>query len=132
MRKDVAGIVVGALTVIVGLCAWILPFRPVTQSPIETILAPSPSTLATGDRDHKETASPPSKTVQREELEAVINDPDGYTNVRSGPGIQRKVIGRIVDGEVFYVLSRRGEWWQVKTRDGKHGFMHHSRVKTRE
>jgi uncharacterized protein YgiM (DUF1202 family) len=38
------------------------------------------------------------------ELRAVINDPDGYTNVRSGQGASYGIIARINEGEVFYAI----------------------------
>jgi uncharacterized protein YgiM (DUF1202 family) len=38
------------------------------------------------------------------EVRAVINDPDGYTNVRSGQGASYGIIARINEGEVFYAI----------------------------
>lgn len=60
---------------------------------------------------------------------AVINDPDGYVNIRSGPGTEYGIVARVVDGESFYVISQQGEWWSVRTSSGNQGYMHRSRVK---
>lgn len=63
--------------------------------------------------------------------EAVINDPDGYTNLRMGPGTDHGVITQVRDREVFEVLTQAGDWWQVRTEHGKVGYMHRSRVRLR-
>ncbi|WP_148639260.1 hypothetical protein [Aquimarina longa] len=65
---------------------------------------------------------------------AVINDPDGYTNVRDKSG---EIIFKIMDGEEFMVSKSDkkiiGEfykegWWFVRFK-GKEGWIHNSRVK---
>ncbi len=60
---------------------------------------------------------------------ATINDPDGYTNVRNGPGKEYKVISKVYVGEYFLVLRfEYPEWWLVQAPDGKIGCMHVSRI----
>lgn len=59
----------------------------------------------------------------------VINDPDGYTNVRSGPGKNYSVITKIYKGEYFIIKSTDGEWWSAIAPNGKEGYIHKSRVK---
>lgn len=59
---------------------------------------------------------------------ATINDPDGYTNVRSGPSKKHKIIEKIYDGEIFAVI-KWGNWCKIITPTGKIGFIHQSRVK---
>jgi hypothetical protein len=61
-------------------------------------------------------------------LNAVINDPDHYTNVRSGPGSQYPVLAKVVEREVFCVTSQDGKWWKVTTSKGVSGFIHYDRV----
>jgi|GEM_PF-1252796 len=65
---------------------------------------------------------------------AVIDDPDGYTNVRSGPGTQFDIIAEVRQGEIFRVTPRgHAEWWHVLTPDGRAmGFMHRSRIRLLE
>jgi len=62
---------------------------------------------------------------------AVIDDPDGYTNVRSGRGTQFDIIAEVRQGEIFRVTPREdAEWWHVLTPDGRAmGFMHRSRIR---
>lgn len=59
---------------------------------------------------------------------AIINDPDGYTNVRAQPSGKSKVIARLYDNEPFYTYQQNGDWWQVKTKSGIEGYMHKSRI----
>ncbi|WP_438710540.1 SH3 domain-containing protein [Aquimarina muelleri] len=58
----------------------------------------------------------------------VINDPDGYTNLRDGKGTSAKVIKKIKEGEKFGIETNTGEWWIVVTEDGTRGRIHSSRV----
>lgn len=60
---------------------------------------------------------------------AVINDPDGYTNVRSGPSTTDPVVARIKDGEVFQTDPKQGAWWRVRTDKGTFGYVHQSRIR---
>ncbi len=59
---------------------------------------------------------------------AIIQDKDGYTNIRSAAGKTGAVVGRIVNGEEFYVNPTKADWWPVQTKSGTTGFMHKSRV----
>ncbi len=59
---------------------------------------------------------------------AIICDPDGYTNVRSGPGKDHSIIEKIRDGEIFAIV-KWGKWCKIITPTGKNGFVHQSRVK---
>ena len=62
---------------------------------------------------------------------AVIDDPDGYTNIRSGPGKNHKLCTKVNENKRFIVLSKRGEWRKVFVMqgNGKKGFIHESRIK---
>lgn len=63
-------------------------------------------------------------------LAAVIDDPDGYTNVRAQPSTAAAIVDRVEDGEAFTTFSQDGGWWQVRTADGKLGWMERSRIRT--
>ncbi|MCV9385815.1 SH3 domain-containing protein [Reichenbachiella ulvae] len=64
----------------------------------------------------------------------VINDPDGYTNVRSRPNSNSKIVYRIEEGVEFkFWRDENYDWWKVHLRpDGEktliNGFMHKSRI----
>lgn len=60
---------------------------------------------------------------------ATINDPDGYTNVRSGQSSSSSVVAKVTDGEDFEVTPQAGAWWPVRTKSGVEGFIHPSRVR---
>jgi hypothetical protein len=59
----------------------------------------------------------------------VINDPDGFTNIRAGQSTASEIIGRAVKGEVFHYWQLPGNWWVVETASGIRGFMFHNRIK---
>lgn len=61
---------------------------------------------------------------------AQINDPDGYTNLRSAPSSSSTVIRRITEEEVFFYKEVNSSWWEVVTRRGIKGYMHQSRIQT--
>jgi len=63
------------------------------------------------------------------ELLATIDDSDGYTNIRSQKSSSSQIIGKIYEGETFYTFYQSGNWWQIKTDDGKVGYMHISRIR---
>lgn len=91
------------------------------------LLSPSPSTPpAAADR-------PPFPSGEGEmsgEVRAVINDPDGYTNIRSGQSSSTTIVARVDDGEVFLTKPAPGkDWWPVRTADGQYGYIHRSRVR---
>jgi hypothetical protein len=68
------------------------------------------------------------------EFLALINDPDGYTNVREAPSTQGKIIAKIYKGELFQVYQEAEEgpgWYEISfEKEGKNqlGFIHKSRV----
>lgn len=59
-----------------------------------------------------------------------INDPDGYTNVRAGKGIDYPIIGKIKKREIFiYTPNYYENWWKVKIGPNhKEGYVHKSRI----
>jgi hypothetical protein len=60
----------------------------------------------------------------------VINDPDGFTNLRAGQGADSAVVAKVKVGEVFEFESGEGsEWWKVSLASGKSGWMHFSRIR---
>ena len=67
-------------------------------------------------------------------LDGVIDDPDGYTNVRSRPNPKSQVVYRIKEGEKFkYWEDTDFDWWKIEKylddlSDPITGFMHKSRI----
>lgn len=64
---------------------------------------------------------------------AIINDPDGYTNVRAAADGKAEIVAKIVDGERFFFDELQGSKWVkvYRTADADAeciGYMHSSRV----
>ncbi|MCS4300680.1 SH3 domain-containing protein [Chryseobacterium sp. BIGb0232] len=70
----------------------------------------------------EETATPSSAT---------IIDPDGYTNLRKDKNTSSEILQKVKYGEHIEVLDNTGDWFLVKTKDGKEGYIHNSRVKSK-
>jgi hypothetical protein len=61
---------------------------------------------------------------------AVIDDPDGYTNVRSGMSTNANIIERLYEGENFEVYpTSDNSWWLVYTKSKVRGYVHKSRIR---
>ena len=61
---------------------------------------------------------------------AIIQDPDGYTNVRNGMSANSEIIDRLFEGEHYEVFpSSDNNWWLVNTKSNVKGYVHKSRIK---
>lgn len=65
----------------------------------------------------------------RYRLAAMIDDPDGYTNIRAMPSTSAEIVGRVNAGEAFTTYEQSGQFWQVRTADGVTGYMARSRIR---
>ena len=68
----------------------------------------------------------------RAEWRGVINDPDGFTNVRAKESTDAPIVGKIVAGKVFEfdsTTSGFSTWVKVSLPGGKSGWVHASRVR---
>jgi uncharacterized protein YgiM (DUF1202 family) len=55
----------------------------------------------------------------------VINDPDGYVNLRAGNSAEAEVIAKVKTGEPFtFERKADAEWCKVTLASGKSGWMH--------
>lgn len=59
-----------------------------------------------------------------------ISDPDGYTNLRKDKNTTSEILQKINSGEHIEVLDNTGDWYLVRTKKGKQGYVHKSRVKS--
>ncbi|QIF01473.1 SH3 domain-containing protein [Roseimicrobium sp. ORNL1] len=68
----------------------------------------------------------------RAQEQGVIDDPDGYTNVRSKPDTSAPVVAKVNTGEVFTYetegIPQYPKWLKVTLPSGKTGWMHASRI----
>ena len=60
---------------------------------------------------------------------ATIDDPDGFTDMRSGPSPDAFIVGRINRGEIFTTYQQDGDWWRARTADGVIGYLPRSRIR---
>ena len=60
----------------------------------------------------------------------VINDPDGFTNLRKEKSSSSEILQKIKTGEKIEVLDNSGDWFLVQTQDDKKGYVHKSRIKS--
>lgn len=61
-------------------------------------------------------------------VHAVINDVDGYTNIREAPNSKSAIVGRVESGHRFLTHPQPGDWWQVQVSADLYGYMHKSRI----
>ena len=64
---------------------------------------------------------------------AMINDPDGYVNIREKPNAHSKIVRKIKKNELFYFTPiSRAEWYPVYLKETSPciGYIHKSRIKT--
>lgn len=61
-------------------------------------------------------------------VHAVINDVDGYTNIREAPNSKSAIVGRVESGHKFLTHPQPGDWWQVQVSANLYGYMHKSRI----
>lgn len=53
----------------------------------------------------------------------VINTPTGWLRVREKPSLSAREVGRVNVREKLDLLGESGEWYQIKTADGKVGYI---------
>ncbi len=83
-------------------------------------------------------AAEQNETVPREyqgfaevtKYRGVIDDPDGYVNLRKEPQPDAPVVTKVKAGEPFSFQRKENETWcEVKLSSGVTGWMHYSRIK---
>ncbi|REC63980.1 SH3 domain-containing protein [Chryseobacterium pennae] len=60
---------------------------------------------------------------------AIIIDLDGYTNLRKDKNTSSEILQKIKSGEHIEVLDNARDWFLVKTKEEKEGYIHKSRLK---
>lgn len=71
-----------------------------------------------------------SKIIKHYYLTNSIHDPDGYTNLRKEKSTKSEIIQQIKSGERIEVLDNSEDWFLIKTKEGKKGYIHKSRIKS--
>lgn len=60
-----------------------------------------------------------------------INDPDGYTNLRKDKSTSSEILQKVKTGEQIEVLNDTGDWFLIKTKEGKEGYIHKNRLESK-
>jgi hypothetical protein len=130
-RRTVPWIAAGALVAAVAAAAIVRLLSPPARPPAMTGAAPPAAAVPTTGASATTVpqAAPPEPAPGPNEVRAVVSDPDGYTNLRTGPGTSFDVRTRVREGEVFTTTISPGEWWPVTTQNGVTGYIHRSRIR---
>jgi uncharacterized protein YgiM (DUF1202 family) len=114
------------------------PAESPSPEPTQTTTSPISSSNSSVSQTSEPTPTstlnptPTNFSSNPDEVRAVIEDPDGYTNIRSGQGTQFSIIARVDEGEVFYTIPQQDDWWPVRTKDEKYGYIHRSRINVQD
>jgi hypothetical protein len=73
----------------------------------------SPSSVA----ETQKTSSPPSKTPSKTQVAWTT------ANLREGPGMKYKVVGKVTKGTSLTILEEKGEWYHVRMKSGKEAWI---------
>ncbi len=92
----------------------------------QEVIAPA---IAEGDTKAIQPPEIGDDSSGRYRLAAIIDDPDGYTNVRANPGTDAAIVARVNAGEAFTTYEQSGSFWAVRTVDGVTGYMARSRIR---
>lgn len=113
----------GLAAIAVALLAWKLlqPSQPTPATSSVAATADAGSTPSTGASSQISPAG--DRPAEAFTLAAVIDDPDGFTNIRSGRSTKTAIIGKVLEGEKFLTYKQPGPWWRVRKADGTTGFM---------
>lgn len=115
----IAWVFVAFAVIAIVLLAWKLLQPPAAPAPPATEAAIPPDEKRATEA--RETAiDGPSEAFT---LAAVIDDPEGFTNIRSERSAKSTIIGKVLDGEKFLTYKQSGAWWRVRKADGTTGFM---------
>lgn len=59
----------------------------------------------------------------------VIQDSDGYTNLRKEKNTTSKILQKIKNGDEVSIIDASGDWWYVNTKEDNMGYVYKSKLK---
>lgn len=130
----IPGILTGVAAVVTALTGLVVAIRGGAPAPAPSAraVAAAPAAPAASVVTVAATTPLPATPASRFALRAVIDDPDGFTNVRQTRSPSGAVLARVGAGEEFETYRQDGAWWEVRVRNGTVGFMHASRIRVLE
>ena len=104
-----------------GFEGWVIPYS-VRRNETDTV---------TATQKQPETVPGPEQQKSQADLASgrylVVSN--RYANVREGPGLNFKIIGKVNQGDRLEKFIRRGDWYRVRLPDSKIGFIFYQLVK---
>jgi hypothetical protein len=67
--------------------------------------------------------------IRNSSRKGIIQDADGYVNIREKRSTGSKILGTIKDEEIFYYWELTGNWYVVQTAQGLRGFVYKNRIR---
>lgn len=114
----------GVALVVAVLLAWKLIQPASMESGSTAAVSPDAASAASAAGDAEAPAAPATDgRTEAFTLAAVIDDPEGFTNIRSERSAKSEILGKVLDGETFLTYRQPGAWWRVRKADGTTGFM---------
>src|SRR5437667_605786 len=102
---------------------------PILAANDEPLAAQSPSEESSSKSGEKPDATPDAEGFYGVP-DAVIDDPDGYVNLRKEKNADSPIIAKVKKDEPFeYRCTQNATWCKVKLTSGVTGWMHYSRIK---
>ncbi|WP_077146808.1 TIR domain-containing protein [Sphingopyxis sp. KK2] len=111
--------ILGVVAIVGAALAWWL-MQPAPKGSVASDATGESSVVADADPDAGADGAAP---VEAFVLAAVIDDPEGFTNIRAEPSSQSAILGKVLEGEKFLTYQQRGNWWRVRKGDGTTGYM---------
>lgn len=106
------------------------------ERPAVASIGPAPAPVVAPDHAVRpvavSVAALPGASADIYTLDAVVDDVDGFTNVRAARSPKSEILVVVKRDEQFRTYKQDARWWQVKTRDGVVGFIHRSRIRLLE
>src|SRR5438093_9417687 len=94
-----------------------------------SLAAESPSEESSSKSSEKPDVTPDAEGFDRVP-DAVIDDPDGYVNLRKEKSADSPIVAKVKKDEPFeYRCTQNATWCKVKLTSGVTGWMHYSRIK---
>jgi hypothetical protein len=119
--------VINVFTVIVA-CALSCGFSILAAND-EPLAGESPSEESSSKSGEKPDVTPDAEGFYGVP-DAVIDDPDGYVNLRKDKSADSPIIAKVKKDEPFeYQCAQNATWCKVKLASGVTGWMHYSRIK---
>ena len=60
----------------------------------------------------------------------IIQDSDGYTNLRKEKNTVSKILEKIKTGNEVSIIDASGDWWYISTKEGNMGYVYRSKLRS--